>query len=1146
MTLGCFRHSAKSAKFMYAKALLILSLLLVFSARGISANRVELLPAWSQASSWKASGENISIHEALPYLRFDFRATAEKEKARVLLQAPIEVPAWADGLTFLNVNSRIPLMAGIRLILADAAGKEFLVDLRALRSRNVGWDVSMLVRWGSVWPIPGIIPTSWTRAIPSHPYRFLGLEIECQRVPTTAGTLEMYLTDFAFTRLKPNDSQLYYQLQAFTRFGELDPVPWITLGELGNPEGNRATVSWEIRDKYDGSPFVAGGQEFSLRPDEALTPQMAERIAFPLLSEGTYWIRLKSRWFRGDQKVPSALRMSEMRLYVKRGAPAAKQSPLAASARTPHSFIAIAPGRERLVFDPAETIDIHFQRPPGFSGELKATVELVRRSTGETEKEVSRSFDGNEERIDLSLSDVSAGGYFLRAQLHAGDRIYDAWEFIIGVNGETEEAPHSSPSVKRASASDILSRRKPMFHLWPRIPDYEHIQKFTVGKTKMDYIQPFFDQAREVSSEVEYPLYWRDVEVLPGVYDWAEMDRVMDMAAERGMQVMISPIVCSKEPSWLPAIYKEDADGNVTIPALNKKYILNILYNWEHVPEMGRHMLGFIEEMAKRYRNHPALQGYSFFFEFAGNLPGSFRWNDGYDEFTTRDFQKWSREKYGSLEKLNAAWDSELSDWKAIVPPPNPPGDETSLAWRLDWWKFRADYFNRFLICLAESVRKYDPQGIILYDSQIFDDPRVAECLHELGSGMANGGAHSVEKVRSSLQHFSEGFHERSESVNVEEWSAMSPYQIDATLFMMTLGGGGGTHCKAFIDGTKPFADLRKPPYSLDRYEKFIPLWTELKNTRPMPFDAYFYRDMSGVMVGLNNFGAISVGQDAHTIITCMENHLTFGVGSSEQWEKAPLLMAISSDVEYLEDSSMKELMKYVEDGGNLIITARTGRYNITGKDRGSLLEKFGLPEVPPPVGPEYSFAQSLPVAPFGEARSTFLLQRPSVVASLPADANTIAIYENGSPAVSWKALGKGRLIVIWAENVPAPSRDEKSFAHPHEPPSGNLLRDLARWCGVRTFVSSPVPNLYMNLLKDKANDTFYGLAQFASYRVQDPKAFTTKAGYSLPEGTYEVTELISGRKLGRFTSKELADGIKDTWEPGAVTLYRMKKTQAP
>lgn len=1118
-----------------------LILFLLFPLMGIAANRVELLPDWSKSSSWSTTAKNITIQELSPYLRLDFSATTEKEKARVLLRTPIEVPSWADSLTFLNVNSRIPLMAGIRLILADASGREFLVDARALRSRAVGWDVAMLVRWDSIWPLPGLVPTSWTKSIPSHPYRFLGLEIECQRVPNPPAPLEMYFTDFAFTRLKPNDSSTYYQLQAFTRFGELDPLPWITLGELGNPEGSRAEVSWEIRDKYDGSPFVTGGEEFILRTDEPLAPQMASRITFPLLPEGTYWIRLKSRWFRGEQKIPSIVRLDELRFYVKKSPPSTVLPRRDANTLTPHSYITIAPDRPRLTFDPTEKIAIRFERPPGFADPLKASAQLVQRSTGETLREISLPLDADTQTLSLPLNDIPPGGYFLRTNLFAGDKPYDSWEFIVGVNGTPGEAPHSS-STTRPTAAEIFNRPTPMFHLWPRIPDYEHIQKYTVGKTKMDFIQPFFDQAREVSREIEYPLYWRDVEVLPGVYDWAEMDRVMDMAAERGMQVMISPIICSKEPSWLPAVYKEDAQGNVTIPALNKKYILNILYNWEHVPALRRHMMAFLEAMAQRYRNHPALQGYSFFFEFAGNLPGSFNWNDGYDAFTTRDFQQWSREKYGTLEKLHAAWDMKIPSWDTIVPPPNPPLADTSLAWRLDWWKFRVDYFNRFLIELAESVRKYDPQGVILYDSQIFDDPQVAARLHKLGAGMANGGAHSVAKVQSSLQHFSDGFHERSESVNVESWSAMSPYQLDSTLFMMTMGGGLGTHCKAFIDGTKPFSELRQPPFSLDRYEKFLPIFTELKNTRPMPFDAYFYRDMSGVMVGLNNFGAISVGQDAHSIITLMENHLTFGVGGPEHWKKAPLLIAISSNAEYLENSSMDELVEYVKQGGHLILSARIGRYNITGKNHGSLLEKFGLPPVPSPAKMTSTFARSLPEPPFGDQPARFLLQGPSEVPSLPPEVHTIALYENDHPAVSWRPFGKGRVIVIWAESIPAPSRDEKSWAHPHQPPSGNLLRDLAQWSGVRTYVDSPVPNLYMNLLKDHDRDIYYGLAQYASYRIENPQPLTTKAAYTLPSGTYKVKELISDRDLGKFSSQQIADGLEDQWQPDAVTLYRMEK----
>ena len=52
----------------------------------------------------------------------------------------------------------------------------------------------------------------------------------------------------------------------------------------------------------------------------------------------------------------------------------------------------------------------------------------------------------------------------------------------------------------------------------------------------------------------------------------------------------------------------------------------------------------------------------------------------------------------------------------------------------------------------------------------------------------------------------------------------------------MMMGGGGNAHCKMYVDWRRACAArpatsqiMRKAPYSMDRYQQFMPIWNELR-----------------------------------------------------------------------------------------------------------------------------------------------------------------------------------------------------------------------------------------------------------------------------------------------------------------------------
>lgn len=1131
-----------------------------------AANRVLKLDALANPASWQpAPGDENAVKVSTVNGMLGVWFTGEKgESRRLMLKQPLSVPDGVTDLTVLNINKRLSGVAfGAQFIVRDAANEEFLFNLLSPRFGTKGSlggdpDLARLHTPGLADAALGIssgnvTPPAGQKKVPQKPYVLLGVVFNgVNRYEGVKGQVEMYFRDFAATQLVPRQSPFYYQIKTQPFFGELDPHPWISLGDFGLPEGKRLRVAWEIRDRYEGGPCFVGGGDYAM--DAAgpvpLALQLARKIEFPVLEQGTYWVRVKASWAKDEQSAPTKIKDFSYRLYIARGEKPVAHKVIAAGEKTPQSFVRIAPGRESLLYAGEEkpVLQVAIDRPPFPVPTPTYRLQLLIPSTGATvrEKAAAVEWNGESSCIEMPLDGIAPGAYTLKASLQNGEVPVDITERLIGL--QSNQPPKALGPMPKGivSAADIYARKQPMFHLGSVVPDVESVKKNTIGKTKWDFIAPFFEQAPSVSHEAEFTVRWREVEPLPGVYDWAEVDRVLALAKEKGMNLLLTPDLHTKQPDWLPSCFKEEKDGSFILrPTASRTashYFNCALLNWESAPELQKTMLDFLETFAARYRDNPNVQGYSMFFEYCGAVPSSWNWNDGYDAPTLADYRNYCREQYGSLDRLNQRWGTQLANWADV----QPSEMEDSPARRLDWWKFRAARFNALVVNTAKAIRKSDPKRIILYDTLFFDDPATFKQMRALGCALANGGTTNISAIPNKIQGALFGLQERCEEVSVRHWSELCPTQLDVSLFIMTMGGGDYAHCKMFIDGTQKFDDLRKPTWSLDRYEKFMPIWTELRPTKALPFDCFLYQNMQACMLKENNLGGASVERDTGAIIDCMDNHLSYGVGSSEFWKKSKLLLVVSEDLAHLEQRAMDEILQYAKDGGTVVLTAGAGRVNVDGAGRASLLEQFGFPALPSQT-PASGMTKAAPAS-----STTFpALAKPFYVRNAysvppPADAETVAAF-NGDPnraALSWRPFGKGKVAVVWAQGIIPPSREP--VANPADAANGGLLRELARWAGAKLYTDATLPRFWVNVLAHQDQKTFYGLVYYMAYLEKSKSAVTGNARFlALPPGRYRLTEIVSGKSAGTFSHKELAEtGVAATLEPEAVAIYRMERVR--
>jgi beta-galactosidase len=206
---------------------------------------------------------------------------------------------------------------------------------------------------------------------------------------------------------------------------------------------------------------------------------------------------------------------------------------------------------------------------------------------------------------------------------------------------------------------------------------------------------------------------WGAIETSPGRYDWRDYDRMMDLAAQNGIKVVIAELITSA-PEWAFHKYAyaryRGSDGSVENSTIGGSSASGgfpglCLDN----PEVRAAAEKFLTALVEHYRNHPALLGYDLWNENTSN-GGSATKMYCYCDATKRKLREWLRRRYPSLEEIGRVWNRySYTSWDDVEPPHNFGGYPESL----DWLQFRIDDAFELFHWRANLVRKLDPHHLI-------------------------------------------------------------------------------------------------------------------------------------------------------------------------------------------------------------------------------------------------------------------------------------------------------------------------------------------------------------------------------------------------------------------------------------------------
>jgi beta-galactosidase len=201
---------------------------------------------------------------------------------------------------------------------------------------------------------------------------------------------------------------------------------------------------------------------------------------------------------------------------------------------------------------------------------------------------------------------------------------------------------------------------------------------------------------------------WGSIEVAPGRFDWSDYDRQFDLAAKYGIKTIIAEMVTAA-PEWLfherPEGRHQHADGRPHESRMGGSSVTGGFQGMSLDDDVVRAAAGnFLENLVRRYRDHPAMGGYDIWNEC--NYVG----DAGYSPATVRRFRAWLQVRYGDLRTLGEAWGRySYTAWEQI----QPPRLLQAFPDVLDWLEFQQDNAFANMRWRVSLIRRFDTDNPI-------------------------------------------------------------------------------------------------------------------------------------------------------------------------------------------------------------------------------------------------------------------------------------------------------------------------------------------------------------------------------------------------------------------------------------------------
>ena len=209
---------------------------------------------------------------------------------------------------------------------------------------------------------------------------------------------------------------------------------------------------------------------------------------------------------------------------------------------------------------------------------------------------------------------------------------------------------------------------------------------------------------------------WVKMEPHDGQYDFTWLDRAIEVLAARGIKVILGTPTASP-PAWLmakyPDLYLVRDDGTPWTYGNRREYCPNN-------PTYHDYTRRIVTAMAEHYAGHPAVIGWQIDNEFGDRC---------YCPLCNRAFQDWLRRRYGTLDNLNEKWGTifwghTYSEWSQIPLPLTTCRSANPGLW-LDFYRFASDSYVKYQQMQIDILRHMCPGHVITHNLMGFKYDKI-------------------------------------------------------------------------------------------------------------------------------------------------------------------------------------------------------------------------------------------------------------------------------------------------------------------------------------------------------------------------------------------------------------------------------------
>ena len=461
---------------------------------------------------------------------------------------------------------------------------------------------------------------------------------------------------------------------------------------------------------------------------------------------------------------------------------------------------------------------------------------------------------------------------------------------------------------------------------------------------------------------------WSKFEPREGEFTFTFFDEFLDVAEAAGMKVIFGT-PSATPPAWLTEKYPEVL--NARIDGVLYRHGMRRHYNYNS-PKYQELVSRIVDKIGEHYAKRPCIIGWQIDNEINCETA------EFYSESDTIAFRKFLKDRYGTLDELNSAWgavfwNQTYTEWEEIHVPRPTIHDSTNPHECLDYIRFVSDSANRWCKMQADILRKYIKPGDFITTNGMFGSldnhrmtdealdvytydsyPNFAYCMgmdpkHSTGLNDRAWSEH-LTQVRSICPHF--GIMEQQSGAN--GWNtrmeAPAPKPGQMKLWTMQSIAHGADFVSYFrwrtvTQGTEIYwhgildydnRDNRKLAEVKDIHERIKAIGETTGAA---------YQAKVGLIRDYDNIWDAQVDKWHKRLAWSSEDEIYYAaqvshtpmdyvwlLDSTEVSELAAYDVLFYPHPEILTQARADLLRAYVEQGGTLILGARTGQKDINGQ----------------------------------------------------------------------------------------------------------------------------------------------------------------------------------------------------------------------